>query len=134
MTHDPEVARLRRRRHAVVEADIYILREVPGGLLFGAPSRHRQDEQVDEEDMLVTMVDEFSERSDSEETEAVDIPVRRQLGEPTLRVVHADEEDDAVPAERAAEEFQCTSCFLLRSSRLLADPHGMRCVDCVSGA
>ena len=132
MTQEPDATRLARRRQVAVDADIYLLREVPGGLWFGAPRRSRPDELVDEDDMLVTMVDEFSERSDSEETEAVDIPVRRQLGEPTLRLLQADEAEDVAPPERAAEEFLCTSCFLLRPSHLLADPRGMRCVDCAS--
>ena len=132
MTDDAQHLLRRARRAAAVPAETFILREVPRGLLFGEAPSHRQDELVDEEEMLQTLVDEFSERGDADDTEPVDIPVRRQLGEIHLQrdaVAMVGEED--APSERRNGEFQCSKCFLLRPDRLLGDVISMRCVDCM---
>ena len=132
MTDDAERLLRRARRAAEVSAEMFVLREVPRGLLFGEAPKGRQDDLVDEEEMLETLVDELSERGDGDHTEPVDLPVRRQLGEIHLRLVSgADERDENAPSARRTGEFHCSRCFLLRPERLLGDVLSMRCVDCV---
>jgi hypothetical protein len=83
------------------------------------------DEDVDEE--------EDEEVADEEAEESLDVLLAREQGDDDALVRLDDEPRDglvAVTDPIAADEFTCTSCFLVKRRAQLADAKKMICLDC----
>ena len=91
------------------------------------------DDDDDDDDDDVEEDEEEASTGDDEAEESLAVLLARELGEDDALVRLDDEPRDglvSVTTPIGADEFTCTSCFLVKRRAQLADEKRMICLDC----
>jgi hypothetical protein len=91
------------------------------------------DDDEDDDDDIDDDDDDADEVADEETEESLDVLLAREQGDDDSLVRLDDEPRDglvSVIETISADEFTCTSCFLVKRRAQLADEKKMICLDC----